>query len=294
MFAVFRGSVFAGKGLFRQLRGGLSAVCAGLCLSACGAFDEINFFAGDSEMSFAQTSSGTFVRTDAGALGDLSDTLPEGVVPVGNVMSPQGEVPQQATTNGAADGNGNGGGFNFGNITFRTARSAERDAAREAAVATGQPVPDDTDDQPGLLMRLLGMGGGGDDAMAASGPKLGEDGLPIVTFDTAQQGRAQVNKYLWNATAQILAFMPLSVADQQRGLYVTDWHMDSQQSRPERVRVDVQHLSDVIGPGSFHVTVYRQILDGTVWRGAPSSLPAARELESRILSTAQQLKIADG
>ena len=137
---------------------------------------------------------------------------------------------------------------------------------------------------------------GNDPASSAStggGTQLGEDGLPVVTFDTSQQGRAKVNKYLWNATAQILAFMPVSVADQQRGLYVTDWHMDSQQSRPERVRVDVQHLSDVIGPGSFHVTVYRQILDGTVWRGAPSSLPAARELESRILAAAQDLKIAD-
>ena len=288
MIADLRGSV-----LFRRVVGALSAACAGLSLAACEAFDEVNLFAGDSKMSFAQTSSGAFVRTDAGALGDLSETLPEGVVPVGNVMSPQGEVPQQVASSTGEEG---GGGFNFGNITFRTARSAEREAAREASGPTGDTLPGDDDgNEPGLLMRLLGWGN--DPASSAStggGTQLGEDGLPVVTFDTAQQGRAKVNKYLWNATAQILAFMPVSVADQQRGLYVTDWHMDSQQSRPERVRVDVQHLSDVIGPGSFHVTVYRQILDGTVWRGAPSSLPAARELESRILAAAQDLKIADG
>lgn len=286
-------AVLRGFGRYRPVVGVLSAACAGLFLAACESFDEVNFFAGDSQMSFAQTSTGTFVRTDAGALGDLSETLPEGVVPVGNVMSPQGEVPQQVAS-ASAEGD-NGGGFNFGNITFRTARSAEREAAREEATASGRSVPADEDeDQPGLLMRLLGWGEEAQATTAGSGTQLGEDGLPIVTFDNAQQGRASVNKYLWNATAQILAFMPLSVADQQRGLYVTDWHMDSQQSRPERVRVDVQHLSDVLGPGSFHVTVYRQVLDGTVWRGAPSSLPAARELESRILSAAQELKIADG
>ena len=265
-----------------------------LSLSACDTFDEGNFFAGENQMSFAQNEDGAYVRTDAGAFGDLSEALPEGVVPVGKVRSPRGEVPEPVAVEG---GSGNGGGFGFGNITFRTARSAEREAEREAALASGQPLPASSpeDDQPGLLMRLLGMGGSEDSGLLSQGqPTLGDDGLPLVTFDTAQQGRARVNKYLWNATAQTLAFMPLSVADQQRGLYVTGWHMDSQQRRPERVRVDVQHLSDVIGPGAFHITVYRQVLEGAVWRGAPSSLPAARELESRILLAAQELMIADG
>lgn len=284
------------KGARRPLVAVLVATCAGLSLAACDSFEEINFFAGDSELSFAQTENGTFVRNDAGTLGDLSETLPDGVVPVGKVRSPRGEVPDQIAAVGA-DGN-SGGGFNFGNITFKTARSAERDAEREAAAATGQPVSADAGegDEPGLLMRLLGMGVGGNDGgtLGQDSSQLGADGLPLITFDTAQQGRARVNKHLWNATAKTLAFMPLSVADQQRGLYVTGWHMDQQERRPERVRVDVQHLSDVIGPGAFHVTVYRQTLDGTTWRDAPSSLPAARELESRILLAAQELLIADG
>ena len=278
------------------MRGMLGVVCVSLCLAACDTFDEINLIAGENTMSFAQTDGGAFVRTDAGALGDVSQNLPEGVVPVGKVRSPRGNVPETVVAASDSDGKG-GGGFNFGNITFRTARSAEREA--ELAAAATSPVAGEGqgegENQPGLLMRLLGRATNPGDAISgSSGPALGSDGLPLVAFDTAQQGRAKVNKYLWNATARTLAFMPLSVADQQRGLYVTDWHMDSQQNRPERVRVDVQHLSDVIGPGAFHVTVYRQVLDGTVWRGAPTSLPAARELESRILLAAQELKIADG
>lgn len=280
----------------RPVRGMLGVVCVGLCLAACDSFDEVNLIAGDNTVSFAQTEGGAFVRTDAGALGDVSQALPEGVVPVGKVRSPRGNAPE--TVVAASDTSSNGGGFNFGNITFRTARSAEREAERAAATTSGQSrsaaAADEGEDQPGLLMRLLGRATNAGDAITGSElPELGNDGLPLISFDTAQQGRAKVNKYLWNATARTLAFMPLSVADQQRGLYVTDWHMDSQQNRPERVRVDVQHLSDVIGPGAFHVTVYRQVLDGTVWRGAPTSLPAARELESRILLAAQELKIAD-
>lgn len=264
----------------------LAVVATGL--TACGSMDEINFMAGDSRMSFAQASSGSFVRTDAGALGDLSETLPEGVVPVGNVVSAQGTVPTQIVSSPSEDGGS--GGFNFGNITFRTARAAAR---QEAAEAAGEPLPQDNgEESPGLLMRLLGMGGGGEGVLASNDPQLGDDGLPVITFDQTRNTNGNVNKYLWNATAQTLSFMPLAVADQGRGLYVTDWYMDSER-RPERVRADVQHTSADLGPGSFHVTVYRQVLENGVWRGAPSSLPAARELEERILLAAQKLKIAD-
>ena len=55
-----------------------------------------------------------------------------------------------------------------------------------------------------------------------------------------------------------------------------------------------KHNNDIIGPGSFHVTVYRQVIEEGMWRNAPSSLPAARELERRILLAAQELKIAAG
>ena len=269
---------------------------AALLLSACGSFDEVNLNAGDSKISFAQRSDGAFVRTDAGALGDLSGTLPEGVVPVGSVMSPQG-VGAEPVTPTAEGGEKKGGGFSFGNITFRTAKSAERAAAREAAEnkaarSTGRAADGDAE-RPGLLMQLLGMGGVDDSLGVGPPPELGADGLPLVEFDTRNAGQALVNKYLWNATAQTLAFMPLEVADQRRGLYMTGWYMD-QHGRPERVRVDVQHTSELIGPGSFHVTVHRQVLQNGVWQNAPSPLPTARELESRILLAAQELKIADG
>lgn len=264
-------------------------VLSALVLSGCGATDEINLIAGDSRMTFTQSESGSYVRTDPGALGDLSDSLPEGVVPVGDVVSAQGTVPTAVVATPSAEGARSGGGFSLGNITFRTARAAERDAARKEAEAAGAPLPDDGQDQPGLLMRFLGMGGGS--GPGSDTPQLGEDGLPVVTFDQNRASANNVNRYLWDATAQTLAFMPLAVADQRRGLYVTDWHTDAER-RPERVRVDVQHTGGDLGPGSFHVTVYRQVLEQGVWRDAPSSLPTARALEERILLAAQKLKIA--
>ena len=108
-------------------------------LTACGATDEINFIAGDNTMSFAQDETGRYTRTDASVLGDLSAVLPEGVVPVSGVRPAGGELAAVPTSTTAQTDNKGGGGFGFGNFTFRTARSAEREAAalrRDGCVAS--------------------------------------------------------------------------------------------------------------------------------------------------------------
>ena len=292
-------AVHAGRHLWRWApRVVVLGLLAGL--TACGATEEINFTAGDNTMSFEQDAQGRYVRTDAAILGDLSDVLPEGVVPVGSIRSAQGEsavelaAAQSGDVSGADAEGSRGGGLGFGNFTFRTARSAELQAEREAdetrgdASASRERSPDA--EQPGLLMRLLGLGGNiASETLGIDEVKLGEDGLPVDNLASVGQVSVSVNPFLWDATAQTLAFMPLSQTDLRNGLYATDWYTGTQ-TRPERVRVDVQHTSDVLGPGSFHVTVHRQIQEQGIWREAPSSLPAARELEGQILRAAQQLK----
>ena len=264
-------------------------------LTACGATREINFIAGDNTMSFEQDESGRYSRTDAGVLGDLSTVLPEGVVPVSGVRPASGElavVPAGATAQ-TKTGNG-GGGFGFGNFTFRTARSAEQEAEREAAAARGETLqPLDGQGGFGFLGRIFGLGNDlASETFGVDQQVLGADGLPVSSDLVATPStRGSVNPYLWDATARTLAFMPVSQANRNAGLFSTDWYSGAE-ARPERVRVDVQHTSDVLGPGSFHVTVHRQIQEQGMWRSAPSSLPAARELEGQILRAAQQLKIS--
>ena len=272
--------------------------CAALSLlaslTACGATREINFIAGDNTMSFEQAESGRYSRTDAGVLGDLSTVLPEGVVPVSGVRPASGElavVPAGAT---AQTKTSSGGGFGFGDFTFRTARSAEQEAEREAAAARGETLqPSDGQGGFGFLGRMFGLGNDlASETFGVDQQILGADGLPVSSDLVATPStRGSVNPYLWDATARTLAFMPVSQANRNAGLFSTDWYSGAE-ARPERVRVDVQHTSDVLGPGSFHVTVHRQIQEQGMWRSAPSSLPAARELEGQILRAAQQLKIS--
>ncbi|MEC8037863.1 MAG: DUF3576 domain-containing protein [Pseudomonadota bacterium] len=265
-------------------------------LTACGATDEINFIAGDNTMSFAQDETGRYTRTDVGALGDLSAVLPEGVVPVSGVRSASGELAAAPTSPTAqAKTSGGGGGFGFGNFTFRTARSAELEAERQAAAARGEAPGTASEDHGGFgfLGRFFGMGGDlAAETFGIDEPALGPDGLPVASeLAVVPSTRGSVNPYLWDATARTLAFMPVLQANRAAGLFSTDWYSGAE-ARPERVRVDVQHTSDVLGPGSFHVTVHRQIQEQGMWRTAPSSLPAARELEGQILRAAQQLKIS--
>ena len=255
-------------------------------LTACGATDEINFIAGDNTMSFAQDETGRYTRTDASVLGDLSEVLPEGVVPV-SVRPARGElaaVPTsttaQATTRAARLG--------FGNFTFRTARSAER--GRAAAAATGSNRKKAR--RLGFLGRFFGLGGNlAAETLALISRCWARTATGCHDLAVIPSTRGSVNPFLWDATARTLAFMPVSQANRSAGLFSTDWYSGAE-ARPERVRVDVQHTSDVLGPGSFHVTVHRQIQEQGMWRSAPSSLPAARELEGQILRAAQQLKIS--
>ncbi len=279
-------------------RSALSLMAVGMLagLTACGATDEINFIAGDNTMSFAQDETGRYTRPDVGALGDLSAVLPEGVVPVSGVRPAAGELAALPTASATQTANsGGGGGFGFGNFTFRTARSAEREAERQAAAARGEATGTASQGHGGFgfLGRFFGMGSNlAAETFGIDEPALGPDGLPVATdLAVIPSTRGSVNPYLWDATARTLAFMPVSQANRSAGLFSTDWYSGAE-ARPERVRVDVQHTSDVLGPGSFHVTVHRQVQEQGTWRTAPSSLPAARELEGQILRAAQQLKIS--
>ncbi len=263
-------------------------------LTACGATDEINFIDGDNTMSFAQDETGRYTRTDASVLGDLSAVLPEGVVPVSGVRPASGELAAVPTST-TAQADNNGAAAALASATLPSARPAAPSAEREAAAARGEAIGTANEGQGGFgfLGRFFGLGNNlAAETFGVDQPVLGPDGLPVASdLAVSPSTRGSVNPFLWDATARTLAFMPVSQANRAAGLFSTDWYSGAE-ARPERVRVDVQHTSDVLGPGSFHVTVHRQIQEQGMWRTAPSSLPAARELEGQILRAAQQLKIS--
>ncbi|MBF9032941.1 DUF3576 domain-containing protein [Rhodobacterales bacterium HKCCE2091] len=93
----------------------------------------------------------------------------------------------------------------------------------------------------------------------------------------------EVNRYLWNATLEILDFMPIQAADPFSGVIVYGY------GTPPG------------GGGAYRATVYitdpaldaRSLRVAVQSRGGPVSRETARQIEDAILTRARQLRIRD-
>lgn len=116
---------------------------------------------------------------------------------------------------------------------------------------------------------------------ANSGVNLGGDSL------------TNVNRFLWRASLDTLAFLPLNSTDPFTGVIATDWAA-SPDAPNERFKVAAYVKSPALTPSSLQVALFREIRDPAgAWVTAPVSGATARQLEDAILVRARQLKIAD-
>ena len=109
--------------------------------------------------------------------------------------------------------------------------------------------------------------------------------------DDAPTGGIGVNSFLWRATLDTLAFMPLQSADPFGGVIISDWYEDPE-SPGERFKVTVYILDQRLRADGLRVAVFRQetsTQDG--WIDAPVSATTALDLENAILTRARQLRI---
>ena len=106
-------------------------------------------------------------------------------------------------------------------------------------------------------------------------------------------GLTPVNKYLWRASLDTLAFLPLNSTDPFTGVVATDWAA-SPDAPNERFKVTAYVKSPRLSASALQVAVFREIRaqDG-VWASAPVSGVTARQLEDAILVRARQLKIQE-
>lgn len=119
----------------------------------------------------------------------------------------------------------------------------------------------------------------------------------LFTLGKASGGNAeatqiQVNAYLWRASLETLAFMPLASADPFGGVIVTDWY--SPTATPgERFKVNAYILSKQLAANAIKVSVFHQTQqpDGS-WADTPSDPQTAAGLEDRILAEAANLQAA--
>ncbi len=100
-----------------------------------------------------------------------------------------------------------------------------------------------------------------------------------------------VNSFLWRASLDTLAFMPIVQADPFGGVILTDWYTPPD-SPAERFKVNLYILDRQLRADGVRVSVFRQQKSGADWREAPVAGNTAATLEDAILTRARQLRLA--
>ena len=99
-----------------------------------------------------------------------------------------------------------------------------------------------------------------------------------------------VNSYLWRASLDTIAFMPLSSADPFGGVIITDWH-SPEGVLQERFKMNVFILFRSLRADGVRVSIFRQVRDrGGSWRDAGVPVQTASRIEDAILTRARQLR----
>ncbi len=112
---------------------------------------------------------------------------------------------------------------------------------------------------------------------------------PRTQLAAAQINTIGVNAYLWRGALETLSFAPMSSADSDGGVIVTDWYANP--SNPnERVKVTVTILDQDLRADALRVSASRQVTQGGGWVDAPVQAATVQKLEDIILTKARDLR----
>jgi hypothetical protein len=140
-----------------------------------------------------------------------------------------------------------------------------------------------------------GMDRDGTDANDVYTPKasiFGAGGL----LGGRDEGKAEetgigVNSFLWRASLDTVAFMPLASADPFGGVILTDWYSPPE-TPGERFKINVFILDKQLRSDGVQVKVFRQVQKGGNWRDADVGADMGRQLEDSILTRARQMRVS--
>jgi hypothetical protein len=134
------------------------------------------------------------------------------------------------------------------------------------------------------------------DAQAAqTGSLFGGDGLNILGGKKTDQGGGGVgigvNSFLWRASLDTLAFMPLASADPFGGVIITDWYSPPE-SPDERFKVNIFILDRTLRSDGLRAAVFHQQHEASgAWADTTVAAATQTDLENAILTRARQLRI---
>lgn len=104
-------------------------------------------------------------------------------------------------------------------------------------------------------------------------------------------GGIGVNSYLWRASLDTIAFMPLASADPFGGVIITDWYTPPE-TPDERFKINVYILGRQLRADGLRVALFRQNRGNGQWTEAKIGEQTVVKLENKILTRARQLRFA--
>lgn len=127
-----------------------------------------------------------------------------------------------------------------------------------------------------------------------NGKITGEEGMVVGGSEKGKEAGKNplgVNSFLWRATLDTLAFLPITAADPFGGTILTDWYEDPE-APGERYKVNVLILDRQLRADSLKISTFRQQKNkaGT-WVDAPTDAKLGRKLEDTVLTRARQLRV---
>ena len=148
----------------------------------------------------------------------------------------------------------------------------------------------------GVWMRRVSTGAA---ALALAG-LAGCSHVPLVgghkkdpTPAASANGSLGVNGYLWRATLDTLAFMPLASADPYGGTVITDWYVNPEKP-DERFKATVYILDSRLRADGLKVSVFKQTRDAAGnWVYSPTAAQTETDIENAILTRARQLRLSN-
>ncbi|HEX5262642.1 MAG TPA: DUF3576 domain-containing protein [Phenylobacterium sp.] len=124
-------------------------------------------------------------------------------------------------------------------------------------------------------------------------PLGGGSGPKVTDTGNGTSAAIGVNGYLWRATLDTLAFMPLASADPYGGVVITDWYTNPEKP-DERFKCTVYILDARLRADGLNVAVFKQNRDATGnWIDAPSASQTETDIENAILTRARQLRLSN-
>lgn len=98
-----------------------------------------------------------------------------------------------------------------------------------------------------------------------------------------------VNSYLWRASLETVAFMPLLQTDSNGGVILTDWYVNPGATN-ERMKLTVTILDQDLRADALRVAASRQTLENGQWTDAPVQAATTQKIEEVILTRARDLR----